>query len=283
MARVLTGKVVVVTGGARGIGAATAAALAGHGAKVVIGDLDLAAEAAAALGSSATGYALDVTDRAAFTAFLDRVEAKIGPIDAMINNAGIMRIGMIEDESDDTTAAHLAVNLHAVIHGSREAVRRMKPRGQGHLVNVASVAGRVPVPAGATYCATKFGVVGFTEALRLETRGTGIDVTCVLPGIVRTDMAAGLKDSLGVKPVTPLDVAEAIVGVLRVPRSSVWVPKSAGFAMRGGALLPRRVAEWIGRGLGAERLFLDALGSAERRAYDARAAVSAPSTKDKKA
>ncbi|MGH3452035.1 MAG: SDR family NAD(P)-dependent oxidoreductase, partial [Haloechinothrix sp.] len=173
------GKVIAVTGGGRGIGAATAAALARQGAKVAIGDLelDLAKQTAERLGGPAIALPLDVTDRAAYTAFLDDVEARLGPIDVLINNAGIMPIGPIEQESDHTTAHQLAINLHAVIHGGREAVTRMKPRRTGHIVNVASAAGKIPVAGGATYAATKFGVVGFSESLRGELRGTGIEVT----------------------------------------------------------------------------------------------------------
>jgi NAD(P)-dependent dehydrogenase (short-subunit alcohol dehydrogenase family) len=289
--RPLTDKVVVITGGARGIGAATAAALVRAGARVVIADLDadLAKETTAAITreshvhDSATAYGLDVTDRTAFTALLDQVEADIGPIDVLVNNAGIMPIALIEDEPDRTTGAQLAINLHAVIHGSREAVRRMKPRGSGHVVNVASAAGRIPVPGGTTYVATKFGVIGFSEALRMELRDTGVDVSCVMPAIVRTELAAGLKDSKGVKPVTAEQVADAIVDVLRSPRFDVYVPKSVGPAVRMGALLPRRVGEWLSRKLGGERLFLDALDSAARRDYETRAADSAPGAEETRA
>ncbi|WP_436493580.1 SDR family oxidoreductase [Actinokineospora sp. HUAS TT18] len=275
-ARPLMGKVAVVTGGARGIGAAIAAELVRAGVKVVIGDLDgdLAKQTAESLG--ATGLRLDVSDRPGFTAFLDHVDAEVGPVDVLVNNAGIMPIGLIEDESDQVTQAQLAVNLHAVIHGTREAVRRMRPRATGHVVNVASVAGKLPVAAGATYCATKFAVVGFTEAVRQETRGSGVEVSCVLPGIVRTELAAGLNDSKGIKVVTPQDVAAAVVDVLRHPKPEVFVPKSAGRALRSAAFFPRGLAEWIGRKTGAERLFLDAAGSADRRAYEQRAAHSAP-------
>ncbi|HVK23372.1 MAG TPA: SDR family oxidoreductase [Actinokineospora sp.] len=281
-ARPLMGKVAVVTGGARGIGAAVAAELVHAGVKVVIGDLDgdLAVRTAAELGANAHGLRLDVSDRPAFTAFLDQVEAEIGPVDVLVNNAGIMPIGLIEDESDQVTTAQLAVNLHAVIHGTREAVRRMRPRATGHVVNVASVAGRLPVAAGATYCATKFAVVGFTEAVRQEMLGSGVEVSCVLPGIVRTELAAGLKDSKGVKVVTAQDVAAAVVGVLRSPRPEVYVPRSAGRAVRASAFVPRGFTEWLARRMGAERLFLDAAGSADRRDYEQRAAHSAPGAEE---
>ena len=136
MARVprsLTDKAAVVTGGGRGIGAATAALLVQYGAKVAIGDLDesLAKETAGRLGPKAIGLQLDVTDHAAFTGFLDQVERELGPLDILVNNAGIMPINRIEDETERTTHSQIAVNLHAVIHGTREAVTRMKPRRTG--------------------------------------------------------------------------------------------------------------------------------------------------------
>src|ERR1700754_402622 len=158
--RSLSGKVAVVTGGARGIGQALARALAREGVVVAIGDLDgAAAEAAAAeLANGSIGLALDVTDRPAFTAFLDEVEQRLGPLDILINNAGIMHVTPLDEESDASITRQLEINLHAVIHGTQEAVKRMKPRHTGHIVNVASLAGRAGAPGLATYCATKHGV-----------------------------------------------------------------------------------------------------------------------------
>lgn len=211
--RSLAGRTVAVTGGARGIGAATAAALSELGANVAVGDLDAdaAQEAARSLGGSAIGLPLDVTDRAGFTTFLDEVESRVGPLDILVNNAGIMPLGRIDQESDETTERVLAVNLHAVIHGTREAIIRMKPRHDGHVVNVASAAGKIPVAAAATYTASKHGVVGFCEAVRRELPGTGIELTCVLPGMVATELAAGVDGASPFKTVTPDDVAQAIV------------------------------------------------------------------------
>jgi len=176
MPRSPLGKVVAITGGARGIGHAVAHALARQGARVAVGDLDgeLAAQVAVELGGGALGVGVDVSDNAAFTAFLDGVEHRLGPLDVLINNAGIMAVGLIEDEDEAMTAREIAVNLHAVIHGTREAVRRMKPRRTGHIVNMSSVVSKAPGPRAATYCATKFGVAGFSEAVALELRGTGL-------------------------------------------------------------------------------------------------------------
>src|SRR4051794_2018357 len=146
--RSLTGKVVVITGGGRGIGAATAKALVARGARVAIGDVDLATaeRTAAELGGGTIARFLDVTDRPGFTAFLDEVEAELGPLDVLVNNAGIMQLSAVEDESDGAAVRQLELNLHGVIHGTKEAVRRMKPRGTGHVVNIASVAGKGGFP-----------------------------------------------------------------------------------------------------------------------------------------
>ncbi|MET0134344.1 MAG: SDR family oxidoreductase [Kibdelosporangium sp.] len=271
MARSLQGKVVVVTGGSRGIGAATVAALAAAGAKVVIGDLDLPANR-----SQALALRLDVTDSAGFTKFLDEVEGKLGPIDVLINNAGIMPLGAFEEEDDTTTVRQIEINLHAVIHGTREAVKRMRPRGTGHIVNVSSAAGKAGFPGGVTYCATKHGVVGLSEAVRQELRGSGIEVSCVMPAIVRTELAAGIKDARAVRTISPEQVANAIVGALKRPKFDVFVPRSVGTMNRVARLLPRAFGEWLVHMLKGDRVLVDAAHSAERVAYESRAAASAP-------
>src|SRR5215217_6300021 len=146
--RSLHGRVAVVTGGGRGIGKATARALTGAGCRVAIGDVDSpsAQAAAAELGGDTIGLALDVTDRPGFTAFLDEVERRLGPIDVLINNAGIMPVGPLDEEDDATAIRLLEINLHAVIHGTKQAIRRMRPRGTGHVVNIASSAGKSGFP-----------------------------------------------------------------------------------------------------------------------------------------
>ena len=278
--RSLSGKVVVVTGGGRGIGACTAAALVREGARVAIGDveLDRAKETAAALEPNAVALPLDVSDRQAFTAFLDQVERELGPIYALVNNAGIMPLNRIEEESDRTTAAQIAINLAAVIHGSKEAVRRMKPRGTGHIVNVSSAAGKIPVSGAATYAATKFGVSGFTESLNIELKHTGLEVSCVYPAIVHTELSAGLKQNKGVRSVEPAEVAHAIVGALSEPRLNVFVPKSLGTSVRTGPLIPRRIGEWLNRVLGGETMLTDAMHTQAREEYEARVSRSAPAS-----
>src|SRR3954469_21486024 len=228
--RSLHGKVVAITGGGRGIGRAMARALAAQGARVAVCDLDgdTATAGAAELGGDAIGLAVDVTDHAALVAFVDTVEERLGPLDVMINNAGIMPVTPLVDEDDASIARQLELNLRAVIVGTREAMRRMTPRRTGHIVNVASVAGRAGFPHLATYCATKHGVVGLSEAVRAELRGSGVEVSVVMPSIVRTELTAGLAEARGVKSVAPEDVATEIVSALRKPRFDVFIPRSTG-------------------------------------------------------
>ncbi len=276
--RSLSGKVVVVTGGGRGIGAAMARALAERGARVAIGDLDIeTAEATAReLGGDALARRLDVTDRPGFTAFLDDVERELGPLDVLINNAGIMPLAPAEEESDATVIRQLELNLHAVIHGSKEAMRRLKPRRTGHIVNVASVAGKSGFPGGATYCAVKHGVVGFSEAIRGELKPFGVEVTVVMPSLVATELASGIADSPFIKRVSPEDVAGATVAALERPRFEVFVPRSTGVIGQVMATLPYGAREWVGRALKGDRLLIDAAGRAGRAAYEARASRSTP-------
>jgi NADP-dependent 3-hydroxy acid dehydrogenase YdfG len=271
--RSLHGKVVAITGGARGIGKATAQALAREGAKIAIGDLDkpLADEAANSLGTEAIGLELDVTDRDSFANFLDQVSERLGPIDVMINNAGIMPIGPFVDETDATAQRMVDINLHGVIYGTKLTIPGMTQRGAGHIVNIASQAGKVGLPGGATYCATKHAVVGLSEAVRAELSDTGVEVSVVMPAVVNTELGSGLPDTRGVSKLEPEDVAEAIVGALKFPKFDVWVPASSAVIDKLIHPLPRRAKEAIARFMRADRV-LAAPDRAQRAAYEDRAA-----------
>jgi short-subunit dehydrogenase len=197
------------------------------------------------LGSGTLGLPLDVTDRKSFDVFLKETEARLGPLDVLINNAGIMPIGPFVDESDSTARRMVDINLHGVISGSKLALERFLPRGRGHLVNVASVAGKGGFPGGATYCATKHAVVGLSEAIRAEVRKTDIDVSIVMPAVVNTELGSGLRESRGIKVVEPEDVADAVVEALQTGRVDVYVPRQVGVLMRFGNVLPRSVADLV--------------------------------------
>jgi NAD(P)-dependent dehydrogenase (short-subunit alcohol dehydrogenase family) len=257
--RSLAGKVVAITGGARGIGRATASALIAQGARVAIGDIDapMAEKTASELGSGTLGLPLDVTSRESFDAFLTEAENRIGPIDVVINNAGIMPIGPFVDETDSTAERMVDINLHGVIHGSKLALERFMPRGRGHLVNVASVAGKGGFPGGATYCATKHAVVGLSEAVRAEMRKTEINVSIVMPVVVNTELGSGLQKSRGVKVVEPEDVANAIVEALQTGRVDVYVPRQVGVLMKLGQVLPRSVADFVTRVLKGDQVLVN--------------------------
>ena len=263
--RSLNGKIAVITGGGRGIGKALSHVLAREGVRVAIGDVDLAAAQAAAaeVGNGAIGDYLDVTDLTGFTAFLDDVEQRLGPITPL------------DQESPASIDRQLDINLRAVIHGTQEAMRRMRPRGTGHLVNVASLAGKAGYPNLATYAATKHAVVGLSEAVRFELQGTGVEVSCVMPGIVNTELSAGMTEARGVKNLTPEQVAAEIVGALEVPRFDVYVPRSTGPLVQFASMLPRRAREAMARVLKADQVAV-AVDTSKRTAYESRAAASAP-------
>ncbi|MEJ7784113.1 MAG: SDR family oxidoreductase [Solirubrobacteraceae bacterium] len=276
-ARILTGRVVAVTGGARGIGKSTAQALLRQGMKVGIGDLDVAAAQATAteLGAGVEAFELDVTRRESVAAFLDGVEEKLGPLDVMINNAGIMQLGSFLDEDDLTTQRQIDINVSGVLFGMKEALPRFLSRGSGHLVNIASSAGKAGFPGGATYCGTKHFVVGASEAVRGELRDTPIEVSCVMPGVVNTELAAGLQPARGVKNINPSEVADAIVEALRHPRFDVFVPKAIGPINQFLGILPRGGREAFARALKADKVLAQA-DPAARRTYELRAARSEP-------
>jgi NAD(P)-dependent dehydrogenase (short-subunit alcohol dehydrogenase family) len=274
--RSIAGQVVAITGGARGIGRATARALIAQGARVAIGDIDapLAQRTAQELGSGTLGLALDVTDRSSFDAFLTEVERRLGPLDVLINNAGIMPLGPFVSETDVTAQRIIDINVHGVINGSKLALERFLPRDHGHLVNVASVAGKLGFPGGATYSASKHAVVGLSEAIRGELRGTGIELTIVMPVVVNTELGSGLHRSRGVRKVEPEEVADGIVHALQTGRVDVWVPRSIAALVRSNHLVPRSVADFVTRALKGDRVLVDP-DHVQRAAYERRTADEA--------
>ena len=277
--RILVGQVALVTGGARGIGKATAQAFAREGMKVAIGDLDatLAEAAATEIGGTAAGFALDVTRRDSFEAFVDAAEERFGPVDVLVNNAGIMPLGRFADEDDVTAVRMIDINLHGVILGMKIALKRMQPRNRGHIVNIASQAGKYGAPGGATYSATKHAVVGLTEAVRGELRleGLDIDLSYVMPYVVNTELGGGTAQARGFKNLEPAEVADAIVDALKHRVVEVWVPKQSRHTHRLTAVLPRRASEGIAHLIKADQVLAHADPDA-RRAYELRAAQSAP-------
>ena len=271
----VAGKMVAITGGARGIGKATALALIRRGARVAIGDLDLelAEKTAAELGGNAVAFKVDVTDRDSFVTFLDDAERELGPLDVLIDNAGIMPLGRFEEETDETAKMLIDINLHGVIYGTKLALERMIPRRSGHIVNIASQAGKAGIPGGATYCATKHAVVGLSEAVRLENLENGIEISCVMPAVVNTELGSGLTDTRGVKKLEPEEVAEAIVEAIETNRFDVWVPRSSAGIAVALNMVPRSGREFIARTMKADKVLAE-VDDATRASYEERAARS---------
>ncbi len=281
--RILAGQTVAITGGARGIGRATAQAFLRQGMRVAIGDVDLRAaqQTAKEIGGlthpSTIALGLDVTERQSFSRFLDGVEEQLGPLDVLVNNAGIMPLGRFVDEDDLTTRRMIDINLHGVILGMKLALALMVPRDRGHIVNIASQAGKIGTPGGATYSASKHAVVGLTEAVRGEMRlmGANVDLSYVMPSVVATELGGGLPTTRGVKTLEPTEVADAIVEALQHGTVDVWVPKSDKPLNAITGLLPRRAAESVARAIKADRVLFDPDRGA-RAGYELRASHSEP-------
>lgn len=270
MAIALKGIVACVTGGGRGIGRATAEALAARGARVVIGDLDLhhAEEVARDIGPAAMAIRLDVADPDSFAAFIAEAE-RLGPVDLLVNNAGIMRTGDFVSQTLHTQHRELAINLGGVVTGMRLVLPGMLERNRGHIVNVASMAGKMSVPGAAVYTASKFGVASLSRAVRAEIVKSKVTITTILPAAVRTELTAGL-DIKGVPAAAPQDVAREIVASCRHGRSEVTMPKGLGLIGAVEQGLPEGLGEFIKRVAGAKQRI--APGNEQAKAYQDRTA-----------
>jgi NAD(P)-dependent dehydrogenase (short-subunit alcohol dehydrogenase family) len=210
--------VVLITGGGRGIGRATAQAFAAEGYRVAIAELReaLGRSAAQALqrsGVEARFVPTDVADAASTGRAVRQVRRAFGRLDCLVNNAGILRVGSLASLPVRALESILAVNLRGPLLMTRAALPSMLRRRAGAIVNVASLLGKMGMADYVTYCASKFGVVGMTEALADELRGTGVSVWAVCPGQVDTAMAraagAAAADRAGL--IRPETVARVIL------------------------------------------------------------------------
>ncbi len=200
----LSGTVAVVTGASSGIGAATAVALAGHGATVAllarrVDRLELVAATIAAAGGHAVAIAADVTDAKSVGAAIDRTVADLGRLDILVNNAGLMRMGPAAEAPLADWDALVSVNVLGTLYTTRAALPHLitaasdSPRGVADVVTVSSTAGRVARPGTAVYSLTKFGINAFSEGLRQEVLGSRVRVGIVAPGTVDTEISDGLR------------------------------------------------------------------------------------------
>ena len=179
---------VLITGASKGIGAATARSFAKQGAHVILAARSRADIEQLAQQLNGSSFSVDLTDSAQLDGFIERVEHEISPIDILINNAGLETQDFVEDIEESKIEDVLATNLVAPIRLTRQALPRMIERGRGHLVYTSSMAAITPAPGLAAYCASKAGLSRFAETVRMETKGTGVEVTTMHLGPVNTEM-----------------------------------------------------------------------------------------------
>jgi len=191
----LDGRVAAVTGASSGIGEATALALAGAGAAVALGArradrIQALAKRIEGEGGKAAAIEVDVADEAAARSFIEQTREQLGGLHSLVNNAGVMLLGPVEGADLDEWRRMIDVNVLGLLYCTHAALPVMREGGGGHIVNVSSVAGRTAAAGAAVYNFTKFGVSGFSEALRQEALHSNVRVTCVEPGFVETELQA---------------------------------------------------------------------------------------------
>ena len=256
-------KRVLVTGAAKGIGAAIATACRDAGYQVVATDVD--EPGLASLRESRPGtptFVLDVRDLSAWERVLSEAEAQGGPIDVLINNAGVCRPGPCNQVSAEDDRLTVEVNLGGVMNGVRAILPRFLERGRGHVINVASMAAFSPAPDLAAYCATKHAVRAYTHSCALDHRHSPVQFTVACPSAVETPMLQGMRDRRAAavvfseRAMKPERFAAAVVDAIRRPRREVLVTNPGGKLLRFFGLFPGLLA----RGMdGAERRGRNAL------------------------
>jgi NADP-dependent 3-hydroxy acid dehydrogenase YdfG len=189
----LDGKVALITGASSGIGEATAMALAGEGAAVALAArradrIEELAERIRGEGGAAVAIATDITSEDQARAMVETTVAELGGLQILVNTAGVMLLGLVQGADTEEWRRMIDVNLLGLLYGTHAALPVMRDGGGGHIVNVSSVAGRHANMGSAVYNMTKWGVVGFSEALRQECLHLNVRVTCIEPGFVETEL-----------------------------------------------------------------------------------------------
>jgi NADP-dependent 3-hydroxy acid dehydrogenase YdfG len=267
----LNGRVVAITGAARGIGLATAQHLVRAGAKVALGDVDEQAvqSAAAQFGDSAIGHVVDVRDGDSFREFLDAAVSEFGALDVLVNNAGIMPVGPFLDESAEDARRMFDVNVHGVLTGMKLAVPLIAHRPGARIVNIASYAGKLAVPGEVSYAGTKAAVIAISAGARWELEPKGIGVTAVMPTFTNTELIAGTAPVKTIVPIEPDDVALAILDSIRTGRDEVYVPKSLKPVGAAFNLIPRRLRQRLYHRMGLDQAFIQ-VNRDQRKVYSDR-------------
>ncbi|CAB4871880.1 MAG: SDR family NAD(P)-dependent oxidoreductase [Actinobacteria bacterium] len=229
----LAGRAAAITGASSGIGEATAIALAKAGASVALGArrvdrLEDLAGRINADGGKAVAIECDVADEASAHAFVNGAAEQLGRLDILINNAGVMLLGPVEGADTNDWRTMIEVNVLGLLYCTQAALPLLRDSGQGHIVNVSSIAGRSASAGVGVYNATKWGVTGFSEALRQEAAHSKIRVTCVEPGLVETELQGHNKNPFVIQTLDkmikdigdvlqPEDIADAIIHAVTAP------------------------------------------------------------------
>ncbi|MGZ4791099.1 MAG: SDR family NAD(P)-dependent oxidoreductase [Ilumatobacteraceae bacterium] len=253
------GDVVVITGASRGIGAELCRRFSATGAKVgmIARDATMLGEVQQALSSGSHAAVADVADRVAVAAAFADIERVLGPVSVVVNNAGFGSWDAVVETDADVFGRAIDVNYLGTVYPTLCALPGMLTRGRGHIINISSIAGRIGAPFEAAYSASKFAVVGFSEALAVEIDGTGVEVSMIHPGPVATEFAAARKRPAPRRTPRPVPVgavADAVMATVRRPRRNRYVPAWLGLAVAAKAVVP------VAHRLGTARLF-----AAERR------------------
>ncbi len=257
----LRGKRVFVTGGARGIGFAIADQFAAEGAEIVLTDLrqedlDEAQKKLSRVGARCHTFVLDVTDHAAVREVHERVRGEVGSVDVLVNNAGIVHGGPFLEVPLERHLKTYEVNLLAVGAVSHTFLPDLIDGPEGHLINIASASGLLALPNGSTYASSKWGVIGFSESLRIELQRQGarhVGVTTVAPSYVATGMFEGVKPPILTPWLTAESLAKKVLVAVRENRPEVlepWLVKITPAVM---GTLPRKVSDKISDLLGASK------------------------------
>ncbi len=218
----LTGKVAIITGSSKGIGRAIAKHLAGAGASVTVNSRSLTEAQAVSdrIGNGAIGVAADVGDPLGCQRLIDKTVGHFGRLDILVNNAGLGIIKPISQMTVDEWKIQIDVNLGGVFYCSKAALPHLTATGDGFIVNIASLASRNPFSGGTAYNASKFGVLGLTEAMMLDVRYDDVRVSIVMPGSVNTEFRQREQSPVRTWKLEPEDCAAAVMQLLSYPREA---------------------------------------------------------------
>lgn len=276
--RNLKNRVCVLTGASRGLGPYMARSLAAEGVNFAVAarsatELEATAATLRELGRQAIAVTCDVGSAADRQKLIDATLGEYGRIDILVNNAGIELTAHFENQPDDEIARVVEVNLTAAMHLARAVVPAMLERKTGHIVNVASLAGKVPVPFSVPYAASKAGLIGFTRSFRSEFKKRGVSASVICPGLVsEAGMYKDMQDQSGVKEnflagtVSPAKVASDVVKAIKRDRPEMLVYRGPGRLVTGLAELTPGVFERVFPLFGTNKLFEDIANARERNA-----------------